>query len=67
MAKQTLDPRQELVRLEQEHRDLKQRVAHLERRAHLTPGERREATRLKKQKLAKKDAMQQLRGRLPLN
>jgi uncharacterized protein YdcH (DUF465 family) len=64
MAKATVDPRYTIERLEQQHRTLKEQVAHLERRAFLTPTEQREATSLKKQKLATKDAISQLRARL---
>jgi hypothetical protein len=64
MAKQTVDPRSTLDLLEQQHRTLKQQVAHLERRAFLTPTEQREATDLKKRKLRTKDAISALRARL---
>ena len=63
MAKQTVDPRNTLESLEEQHRVLKQQVQYLERRAFLTPTEQREATNLKKQKLATKDAILMLRGR----
>jgi hypothetical protein len=63
MAKATIDPRYTLEHLEQQHRTLKQQVAYLERRAFLTPTEQREAITLKKQKLATKDAITQLRAR----
>jgi len=48
-------------RLEQEHRSLKARVTELDRRAILTPAEQREASELKKRKLATKDAIEGLR------
>lgn len=64
MARQTHDPRKALNRLEAVHRDLKQRVAYLERRAFLTPGEQSEANALKKRKLATKDAMAELRAQI---
>jgi uncharacterized protein YdcH (DUF465 family) len=64
MAKATVDPRNTLERLEAQHRSLKEQVAHLERRAFLTPTEQREATTLKKQKLATKDMISQLRARM---
>jgi hypothetical protein len=64
MAKQTFDPRNTLERLEEEHRTLKRQVAHLDRRAFLTPAEQREATDLKKKKLATKDAITALRARM---
>ena len=63
MAKATVDPRHTLELLEQQHRTLKQECAYLERRAFLTPTEQRQQTNLKKQKLATKDAITQLRAR----
>lgn len=63
MAKQTVDPRNTLESLEEQHRLLKQQLQYLERRAFLTPTERHEATNLKKQKLATKDAILVLRTR----
>jgi uncharacterized protein YdcH (DUF465 family) len=62
MAKQSFDPRSTLVRLEEQHRHLKQEVATLERRAILTPAEQREAAALKKKKLATKDAISAIKG-----
>ena len=50
-----------IQRLESEHRSLKARVAELDRRAILTPTEQREASELKKRKLATKDALEGLR------
>ena len=50
-----------ITRLEQEHRSLKARVQELDRRAILTPAEQREASELKKRKLATKDALEGLR------
>ncbi len=67
MAKHVLDPEQELDVLEHRHRDLKQRVAYLDRRAFLTPAEQEESAVLKKEKLATKDAMQRLRSSISLN
>lgn len=64
MAKATVDPRNTLERLEAQHRTLKEQVAHLERRAYLTPTEQHQATTLKKQKLATKDMISQLRSRM---
>lgn len=64
MAKQTVDPLDTLARLEERHRLLKKQVSHLERRAFLTPTERRQATDLKKRKLATKDAISAIRARL---
>jgi len=62
MAKQTFDSRLTLANLEEQHRVLKRQVAHLERRAFLTPTEQREAIDLKKKKLATKDAIAALRA-----
>jgi hypothetical protein len=62
MAKQTFDARVTLAGLEEQHRLLKQQVTYLERRAFLTPTEQREATDLKKKKLATKDAIAALRA-----
>jgi hypothetical protein len=63
MAKQTFDARVTIANLEEQHRVLKRQVAYLERRAFLTPTEQREATDLKKKKLATKDAIAALRAR----
>jgi hypothetical protein len=62
MAKQSFDPRSTLVRLEEQHRTLKQEVAFLERRAFLTPAEQREASALKRKKLATKDAISAIKA-----
>jgi len=67
MAKQTFDSRVTLANLEEQHRSLKRQVAYLERRAFLTPSEQREATDLKKRKLATKDAIAALRARDDIN
>ncbi len=64
MAKQTFDSRMTLERLEEQHRALKKQVEYLHRKAFLTPAEQREATDLKKRKLAMKDAISALRSRL---
>ena len=64
MAKQTFDSRITLEHLEEKHRYLKREVELLDRRAFLTPAEQREATDLKKKKLATKDAILALRSRL---
>ncbi len=64
MAKQTFDSRSTLEHLEEQHRTLKRQVAYLDRRAFLTPAEQREATDLKKRKLATKDAISLLRARM---
>ncbi|MET0283674.1 MAG: DUF465 domain-containing protein [Polyangiales bacterium] len=64
MAKQTFDSRTKLEHLEEQHRTLKKEVELLGRKAFLTPAEQIEATNLKKQKLATKDAISLLRSRL---
>lgn len=64
MAKQSFDPRSTLVRLEEQHRTLKQEVAILERRGHLTPAEQFAASALKKRKLATKDAINAIRAQV---
>ena len=63
MAKQSFDPRATLVRLEEQHRVLKEQIAHLERRAILTPSEQAETADLKKRKLATKDAISAIKTR----
>jgi hypothetical protein len=65
MAKQSFDAHRELAYLEDRHRNLKQQVATLDRRAILTPDEQRAAVDLKKQKLATKDAISALRAKYP--
>ncbi len=47
--------------LELRHRDLDEAVTRLGRRAYLTPGEQREISELKKQKLLAKDQLTVLR------
>ena len=47
--------------LEQQHRTLSRKVAQLERRAFLTPSEQMEVSNLKKQKLAAKDQLFEIR------
>ena len=64
MAKQTFDARFTIENLEEQHRMLKRQVAYLERRAFMTPTEQREATELKKRKLATKDAIAALRAQV---
>jgi hypothetical protein len=64
MAKQTFDSRITLENLEEKHRLLKREVEYLDRRVFLTPAEQLEATDLKKQKLAMKDAILALRSRM---
>jgi uncharacterized protein YdcH (DUF465 family) len=44
--------------LEQRHRELKDTIARLERRAYLTPSEQHEVANLKKQKLSAKDSIE---------
>ena len=62
MSKRLNDnPNVAIARLEEEHRMLKARVAELDRRLVLTADEQREALELKKNKLAKKDAIVELR------
>jgi|GEM_PF-3596568 len=62
MSKRLNDkPNVAIARLEDEHRMLKERVAELDRRVLLTANEQREANELKKKKLAKKDAIIELR------
>jgi hypothetical protein len=63
MAKQTFESRITLEHLEEQHRMLARQVEYLDRRSHLTPAEQREATDLKKRKLATKDAISALRSR----
>lgn len=62
MSKRLNDkPNVAIARLEEEHRMLKERVAELDRRVLLTSTEQSEANQLKKKKLAKKDAIFELR------
>ena len=58
----TLDPKQEdmLAELTAEHRRLDEQVQQLERRRALTPTERNEISRLKKQKLLTKERIARL-------
>lgn len=58
----TLDPKQEdmLAELTAEHRRLDEQVQQLEKRRALTPTERDEIARLKKQKLLTKDRIARL-------
>ena len=50
-----------LAELERKHKTLDKELHMLERRAHLTPTEQRQATELKKQKLATKDRIYAIR------
>ena len=52
---------QRLSKLEKRHKDLKNEVNKLERRAYLTPVEQRQITDLKKMKLNAKDQIHALR------
>lgn len=62
MSKRLNDnPNVAIARLEVEHQVLKERVAELDRRVVLTAHEQLEAAALKKKKLAKKDAIIELR------
>lgn len=56
-----VSPEKQLRRLEQRHASLKQRVAELEERLYLTPEEQLERMKLKKKKLAVKDALETFR------
>ncbi|UJR79237.1 YdcH family protein [Sandaracinus amylolyticus] len=56
-----VDPLKELDRLERRHKKLKERVAEYEARMFLTNTEQLDLAKLKKQKLATKDAMENLR------
>lgn len=47
--------------LEERHQSLARKVAQLERRAYLTPSEQLEVSDLKKQKLATKDRLHEMR------
>ena len=52
----------QVERLERKHDELKARVRELDSRVHLTAAETVERQRLKKEKLAAKDALSELRG-----
>lgn len=56
------DPLKELDRLERRHNKLKERVAEYESRLFLTSTEQLDLAKLKKEKLATKDAILNLRG-----
>ncbi|AKF08157.1 YdcH family protein [Sandaracinus amylolyticus] len=56
-----VDPLKELDRLERRHKKLKERVAEYEARMFLTNTEQLDLAKLKKQKLATKDAIENLR------
>jgi len=55
---------QRLSMLEKRHKDLKDEVSKLERRAYLTPGEQRQIADLKKLKLHAKDQIHALRRQI---
>jgi len=55
---------QRLSMLEKRHRDLKDRVSKLKRRAYLTPSEQKQIADLKKLKLNAKDELHALRRQI---
>lgn len=55
----TIPPERQVLRLEKKHAELAERVANLDGRLSLTPGEELELHRLKKEKLWTKDAIQE--------
>jgi hypothetical protein len=57
-----VDPLKEVDRLERRHKKLKERVAEYEARLFLTNTEQLDLMKLKKEKLATKDALQTLRA-----
>jgi hypothetical protein len=57
-----IDPQKELDRLERRHKKLKERVAEYAARPFLTPAEQMDLAKLKKEKLATKDAIANLRA-----
>jgi uncharacterized protein YdcH (DUF465 family) len=61
MKSQKVDPEKQLERLERRHRKLKDRVAEYEARVFLNRIDQVEVAKLKKEKLATKDAIQTLR------
>ena len=60
-----VEPAKQLERLERKHEILKARVRELEGHPYLTTLEQVECNRLKKKKLATKDALSNLREALP--
>ena len=58
----SVDSERQLLRLEQKHQSLKSRVQELDARLHLSAAEEAERQRLKKEKLAAKDQLKELRG-----
>lgn len=61
MKSQKADPEKQLERLERRHRKLKDRVAAYEAQVFLNHSDQAEVAKLKKEKLATKDAIQTLR------
>lgn len=59
-SQRRIDPSKELERLEQRHKRLKEQVAEYESRLTLNTQEKVVLQRLKKQKLATKDAIQRM-------
>jgi hypothetical protein len=59
-SQRRIDPAKELAHLEVRHRRLKEQVAHYESQLTLTAAEQLDLQRLKKQKLATKDAIQRM-------
>ncbi len=59
-SQRRIDPSKELTRLEQRHKRLKEQVAEYESRLTLTSQEQVALQKLKKQKLATKDAIQRM-------
>lgn len=57
-SQRRIDPLKELERLERRHQRLKTQVADYESKLSLTSGEQLDLQKLKKQKLATKDAIQ---------
>ncbi len=56
-----IDSHKQIQRLERKHQELKARVAELDSRAFLSATEQVERNKLKKQKLAAKDALRRFR------
>jgi hypothetical protein len=59
-SQRRIDPSKELVRLEQRHKRLKEQVSEYETRLTLTSNEQLALQKLKKEKLATKDAIQRM-------
>ena len=56
-SQRRIDPEKELARLEKRHKSLKERVANYESKLTLTTREQLQLQKLKKEKLATKDAI----------